>query len=156
METDPVSEKLRSLKYRTINKVQKPSNPLCCTSSSEPLTDLYRLFTAISNAVLFKCRKSAPNAKGMPMLFPLQSSNEPQHYPKQHVSISIEHSVVSVSIDFYSLYFRKHGCVLSGLIYSLAMNMQISGHNVDNGRFQLLSAPVALDCYERTFLQMIG
>jgi hypothetical protein len=35
-ETDPVSETLCSLEYRTVDKVQKPSNPECHTPSSEP------------------------------------------------------------------------------------------------------------------------
>jgi hypothetical protein len=36
-QRDPVSETLCSLKYRTIDKVQKPSNPECYIPSLEPL-----------------------------------------------------------------------------------------------------------------------
>jgi hypothetical protein len=38
-ETDPVPDNSCSFEYRTMDKVQDPSNPECytCTSSSEPL-----------------------------------------------------------------------------------------------------------------------
>jgi hypothetical protein len=47
-ETDPVSETscFYSLDYRTIEKVQKPSNFVCYTPSPEPLEILYN-FTLI-------------------------------------------------------------------------------------------------------------
>jgi hypothetical protein len=38
METDPASETLYSLEYWTLEKVQKPSNPICYTPSSESFT----------------------------------------------------------------------------------------------------------------------
>jgi hypothetical protein len=117
--------------------------------SSEPFTDLYRSFTVIGYGVLFNCRKSAPDARGTPVLFRLRSHNEPQHYLKQHFSVSIECPVVrifQISVHSCTLSnFRQNCCALNELTHSLTMNMQISEYNADNGRLQLPPAPVALD-----------
>jgi hypothetical protein len=52
METDPVSETLCYLDYQTMDKIQKPSNPECYTSSSESSRTLFLcpvfLFKAIT------------------------------------------------------------------------------------------------------------
>jgi hypothetical protein len=49
-ETDPFSETLCSLQYRTTDRVQKPSNPECPTSSWEPYTILSLVYPCINGS----------------------------------------------------------------------------------------------------------
>jgi hypothetical protein len=66
---DSASETLCSLEYRTMNKVQKPSNPECYTPSSETFRITNKNDTAYSsyvtiNAVAFNTRMTLSEFRG--------------------------------------------------------------------------------------------